>query len=517
MQKSCNDSANAFDALVTRHARADGERTAIVGDAGEVTYARLASAAGCVSRRLTALGIDPEQRVALMVDDSPELVFWLMGAFAHGAVAVPLNTFADAELLNFYLNDCRARLLVADLRYREVVDAARRAGVPHLSHVVWVDDEQYGEAGDPFAVPFAVDPDDSAVWLYTSGSTSRPKAAMHRHASLLNAAENYGRHVLGIRPEDRTYSTSKLFFAYGLGNSVLFPFSVGASTLLVKERASAAGVVDNLCRYRPTLMFSVPALYNHLADSAVLDADCVSSVRLCLSAGEYLPQAVFDKWHARTGLTILDGLGSTEATHIFCSNTPESVTPGTSGRAVAGYELRIVDEQGIDVATGEVGMLLVKGDTLAKGYWNRHRIAQSAFRGEWLATGDLYRQDEEGRYIYVGRQDDAFKVSGLWVSPVEIEQSLLEHPEVEETAVIGVKDENGLTRARAFVVRRAGTAAGEGDEDLATRLGRHLEGRLPKYKLPREIEEVVSLPRTATGKIARGRLRDAVNDAAAGA
>jgi benzoate-CoA ligase family protein len=444
--------------------------------------------------------------VALLVDDGPEFVFWFMGALRYGAIPVPLNTFADAQLLHFYLADSRARLLVANLGFREVVTAARRMGLPYLCHVIWVEDETYEMMTATPPPVFEADDDDSAVWLYTSGSTSKPKAAMHRHASLVQAGTHYGRGVLDIGRTDRTYSTSKLFFAYGLGNSLLFPFCVGASTVLVGGRSDADGVLDTLDTHRPTLFFSVPALYSRLAESVRLTPQLVESVRVCVSAGESLPESVLRKWQRATGRPILDGIGSTEAGHIFCSNTLDGLTPGTSGRPVNGYRLRIVDGECRDVPLGEVGQLMVTGDTIAKGYWNRHRLSQLTFRGEWLATGDLYCQDERGQFIFVGRTDDAFKVSGQWVSPVEIEHLLLAREDIDEAAVVGIKGTDGLTKAKAVVVRRSGMI-GVDTDDFTAELRSYLRERLPGFKVPSVITELAVLPKTATGKVARATLR----------
>ena len=508
MHPDRNSSANAYHDLIEKHCIGGrGGRVAVRCEGLVYSYADLRQGALAAAVRLGAIGVHPEQRVALLLDDSPEFMYWFLGALYYGAVPVPLNTFGDGKLLHFYLNDSRARVLVAHQNMRGAVMDARGRGTPYLVHVIWAEDEVYNAPVGRMPGLFASNSDDVALWLYTSGSTSRPKAAIHRHAGLVEVCKNYGRHVLAIGPGDVVYSTSKLFFAYGLGNSLLFPLYAGASSVLVRGKSHPDAVFEVLRRYRPSLFFAVPSLYNLMADNPDCDADTLSSVRLCVSAGENLPESVLRKWRKSTGKTILDGIGSTEAAHIFCSNTADSVIPGSSGRPVPGYELRILNDEGHEVVPGEVGQLLVRGGSIAKGYWNRHDLTLATFRGEWLATGDLFRQDEAGQYMYMGRNGDVFKVSGQWVSPVEIEQLLLAHNEVAEAAVIGVPDGMGLTQARAFVVQRK--MAVNGDEGrFKKNLIDYLCEYLPKYKVPSDITSITALPKTATGKVDRGALRN---------
>lgn len=499
-----NPNACAF--LLDRHLDgAHGARTAISGSGVESSYVDIAKLTHQAANRLRRLGVRPEQRVVLHLNDSQEFVVFFLATLRLGAVAVPVNTFCDAEDLTFYLNDTRASVLVthSDCAGKSLAAAAR--SVPLLEHIVYVEDPVWRDEST-VCEAFHVCADDSAFWLYTSGSTGTPKAVMHSHAATVACSEQYARDVLQISDRDRIYSTSKLFFAYGLGNSLIFPFAVGASCVLNPARSDAATVLNIMRQHRPTLFFAVPTLYHQLLAAPELSAELFASVRMCVSAGEPLPALVFEQWLARTGQRIYDGIGSTEAMHIFCSNRPDAVQPGTSGRPVAGYELKLVDEDGRPVPVAQVGRLLVRGKTVAKGYWNRSRQNQLVFQGEWLATGDMYEQRADGYFRYIGRQDDVFKSSGLWISPNEVEQALLSHPYVKEAAVVAGKNAAGLTVAMAFIVlKEAGASASE--TSVRQELQGYLAERLSKYKVPAMIECLPELPKTATGKVARATLR----------
>lgn len=499
-------SSNAVSYLVDRHV-GEGRtgRVAIRYAGGQLTYGELAAAVNQAAHHLLQLGVRPEQRVALLLRDGPEFVYFFMAALKIGAVAVPLNTFCNADQLAYYLNDTRAPLLVTERAFADKIPAAGGSVAPLLAHVILAEDGEWRDnAGVVDAFPVAGD--DSAFWLYTSGSTGPQKGVVHRHESMRICAENYARDVLEIGEHDVCYSTSKLFFAYGLGNSITFPFAVGASCVLNGGRSDADTIVALIKQCKPTLFFSVPTLYEQLLNSSDVNRELFAGVRMCVSAGEYLPEVIFDAWRERTGKIAYDGIGSTEAMHIFCSNRPGAYRKGASGRPVEGYELKIVDDHGNPVAPTEIGRLLIRGKTIAKGYWNKYDASQSTFQGEWLATGDIYQQTDDGYFKYIGRQGDAFKSSGLWVSPAEIEQALLSHPDVREAGVVAMKNSTGRFVARAFVALKEG-AGGRDDSDMKKEIHAHLKGRLSRYKLPESVEILSVLPKTATGKIARAELR----------
>lgn len=496
---------NAAHFLIDRHVESgNASRIAIVGAAGEISYGQLAMVVDQAASHLLRLGVTAQQRVVLRLPDSLELVGFFLAALKIGAVAVPVNMFCTNDVLSFYLNDTRAPVLVTHCGLAKSDDAVITIG-PFLKRVVWVDRDDWKQTHTPVKTTSVVE-DDSAFWLYTSGSTGTQKGVIHRHGGILACARNYCRDVLNITEADRCYSASKSFFAYGLGNSVLFPLSVGATSVLNSQRSDSASVIRHIRDYRPTLFFAVPTLYQQLLAAPDVDRELFAGVRMCISAGEALPEALYSRWSDRTGQPLYDGIGSTEAMHIFCSNRPGRIRAGSSGVPVRGYELKIVDANHCEVKVGEAGQLLVRGKTFAKGYWNRHEATQASFRGEWLATGDIYQQDIDGYFRYLGRQDDVFKSSGLWVSPGEIEEALLSHTRVQEAAVVGVRTESGLTSAKAFVVLNG--AGDTADEDSAREaLFAHLRKRLSKYKIPSGIDFLQTLPRTPTGKVSRAELR----------
>jgi benzoate-CoA ligase family protein len=353
--------------------------------------------------------------------------------------------------------------------------------------------------------PYPTSPDSTALWLYTSGTTGLPKAAVHRHASIRSVAETYGAQVLGIRPDDRCLSVPKLFFAYGIGNSCFFPLSVGASAVLNPDRPTPAGVAERLAADRPTLFFGVPTFYAALL-SADLPADAFASVRRAVSAGEPLPAPIYRRFAERFGVEILDGIGATEALHIFVSNRPGEVRPGTTGVPVPGYDVRIVDDSGAEVPAGTPGHLMVRGDSIATGYWCRTAVTRRVFQGEWLRTGDTYVADDDGFLRFLGRSDDMIKAAGIWVSPSEVEARLLEHPEVAQAVVVAVPDGDGLDKPVAGVVRAEGSTVTEAELVAFCREG------LAAFKRPRAVFFLPALPTTATGKVQRYVLRDALRD-----
>jgi benzoate-CoA ligase family protein len=507
---------NATADLIGRNLTAGrAGKLALIEDGGaRLTYGQLAERIDRAGNALAALGAQMEQRVLILLQDTADFPALFWGAIKIGAVPVPVNTLLTSAEYDFFLRDSRARVLVVSKPLLEKVAPILR-GQPFLAHTVIAGGSAGGYASlddlladaSPTLEPAPTTADDVAFWLYSSGSTGAPKGTMHLHESLLRTAELYGQGVLGIREDDVVYSAAKLFFAYGLGNAMTFPFSVGATAVLLAERPTPSSVMRLMREHQPTLFYGVPTLFaSLLADPQNAPANGSARLRLCVSAGEPLPRDIGERWKARFGVDILDGLGSTEMLHIFLSNRPGDVHYGTTGRPVPGYELAIVDENDRPAAAGELGELKVSGPSSAIGYWNNRARTVRAFRGPWTFTGDKYRQDERGDYVYCGRADDMLKVSGMWVSPAEVEAVLVGHDSVLEVAVVGREDEHGLTKPQAFVVVRPGVNASPA---LAEELQRHVKDRLAPYKYPRWIEFLDALPKTATGKIQRFKLRRA--------
>jgi len=488
------------------------DRVAFIDRDGQWSFAALADRAARVAAVLDGLGVAAEQRVALVLLDTIDFPAAFLGAIQHGAVPVPMSTRLTPKDYAWMLADSRARVLVVSEALLPILEPVL-AEIPTLAHVI----VSGGSGPRPTlaAALEAVRPapgfaatrrGDVAFWLYTSGTTGRPKAAVHAHEHLVATAEHYAGHVLGIAGDDVVFSAAKLFFAYGLGNGLTFPLAVGATAVLLDALPSVEAVAEILREHRPTLFFGVPTLYGMLlAHAARLPGRDELRLRACVSAGEALPPALLERWRERTGVDILDGIGSTEALHIFVSNRIGAVRPGTSGTPVPGYEVRLLDEAGREVAPGEVGDLEVSGPSCAMMYWNQRAASKRTFRGAWMRTGDKYRQDAEGSFVYEGRSDDLIKVGGIWVSPFEVESALLEHPAVLECAVIGHPDADALVKPRAFVVLREGHGAGD---DLAAELQAFVRERLAPYKRPRWVSFVGELPKTATGKIQRFALRE---------
>jgi benzoate-CoA ligase family protein len=503
---------NAAGLFVDAHLREGrGGRTAFRFQGRGLTYAEVASAVDRVAHGLDALGVEIEQRVVLLLDDSPAFAAAFWAAVKLGAVAVPLDPQATAEELAFVLEDSRARAVIAEGHAAERVRAAR-ARSPWLRHVLVAGGPApAGTTGldalpgrGPFA-PVATSREDVVYWGYTSGSTGRPKAALHSHKDFVAAAELVGQGIFGLRPDDRVFSASKLFFAFGLGNTLYFPALVGAAAVLVPERIDAERAFEVITRERPTVFFTVPTLYARML--AVPDAGRrfdLGSLRYCVSSGEALPPALFDAWRARFGLELVEVVGSTEALHDFIANVPGAARRGSAGRVVPGFEARLVDDEGRPVPDGVVGHLLVKGETTSPGYWNRLEKTRATMRGEWLWTGDMFARDAEGWFTFAGRSDDMLKVAGRWVSPAEVEGHLAAHPAVLEAGVVGCADAQGLIRPHAFVALRDGAEAGD---RLAGELIAFVRARAPRHQAPAAVHFVAELPRTATGKVQRFRLR----------
>jgi benzoate-CoA ligase family protein len=501
---------NACEYLLDRRlAAGDGPRTALAGPAGDVSYAALHDQVRRMSASLRKIGLQPEQRVLMLMADSPQFVVVYLAAMRMGAIPVPVSTMLKADGVAELLTDSRARFLAVTREFAATAVAAA-AQAPELAGLL-ADEVQPASpvpvhllselaAGPPDDAVYPTTADSPAFWLYTSGTTGRPKAAMHRHASIQVVCETYGTQVLGIRSGDRCLSAAKAFFAYGLGNSLLFPLSVGASAVLVADPSRPDLMADAAQKYGATLFFAGPTFFANML-RAGLPADALAGVRLAASAGEALPASLYQRWTSRFGVDILDGIGMTEVLHIFLSNRPGQVRAGTTGTAVPGYDLRVLDETGHEVPPGSPGTLFVRGDSTATGYWTRYDTSRQVFQGEWLRTGDTYVRDTDGYYTCLGRTGDMLKASGIWVSPAEVEAQLLAHPAVAQAVVVAALDTDGLEKPVAYVILEAGHTATE-DELIG-----FCRQALPSFKRPRKVVFVGSYPTTATGKIRRVELR----------
>ena len=510
------DTFNAAAFFIDRHVENGRDNsTAIECEGRHVSYGDLYAQVNRTGSALrTTLGVRPEERVLLLMLDGPEMVFAFFGAIKIGAVPIPTNTLWTPAEYEFVLRDSRAVVLIVSATlYPRIAEVAGRS--PWLRHIV-VAGKQAPErtlafdellaAASPELAAESTCRDAPAFWLYSSGSTGHPKGCVHLQHDMVVCAEAYARGVLGIDTSDRCFSVAKLFFAYGLGNAMYFPLAVGATAILWPGAVTPAIVYDVIERSRPTLFFSVPTHYAMLLAHRDPEREFdLSSIRCAVSAGEALPPAVFNRFRDRFGVEILDGIGSTEVLHIFISNRRGSARPGSSGIPVPGYEAELVDEDGRPVRQGEVGSLRISGDSTCAFYWNRHELTKQAIEGRWIRTGDHYYQDRDGYYWFAGRSDDMLKVGGIWVSPAELEHTLLEHPAVQACAVVGRPDDAGLVKPFAYVVPRAGIAP---TADLAVTLQQFSREHLAEYKRPRWIEFVDTLPTTATGKVQRYKLRE---------
>lgn len=510
---------NAAVDFVERHVHEGrGSRVAYLHARGQTTYGELAECTARVADAMRRLGLAPEQRVMLCMHDTPNFVAVFFGAMRAGCVPVPVNTLLTVDDYAFMLEDSRARaLFVSEPLWPKLAQAVSRLEAPPNvivvpSPVPTTDpappshhfDTLVG-AAQPTREVATTTCDDVAFWLYSSGSTGRPKGAVHLHSHLVTTAALYGTGVLGMREDDVVFSAAKLFFAYGLGNAMTFPLHLGATAVLLAERPTPASVLETMAKHEPTIFCGVPTLFaSILADRELAAAPGSSRLRASISAGEALPAHVGERWKARFGSDILDGIGSTEMLHIFLSNRHGEVRYGTSGKPVPGYDVKIVDDSGEPAPDGEEGSLWVRGPSACTHYWNQRERSLQTFHGPWTRTGDRYVRDADGYYTYGGRADDMLKVGGIWVSPFEVESALAAHAAVLEAAVVGHADADGLIKPKAFVVLKPGVVGGEG---LVAELGAFVKTKLAPYKYPRWVEIVTELPKTATGKIQRFKLR----------
>jgi benzoate-CoA ligase len=515
---------NAATHFVDRNvASGRGSHVAIESGDKRITYDEVLRNVNRCGSALRRLGVRPEERIMLLLLDGPEFVYSFFGAIKIGAVPIPLNTMWKAADYRHVIRDSRAAALIVSEELLFAIEDLPAAERGSLRHIIVVGGGGVTHYHTAFGVLLARGSDECAAepthrdapafWLYSSGSTGAPKGCVHLQHDMVICAELFGKGVLGIRPDDRCYSVAKLFFAYGLGNALYFPFSVGATTILWPAAPTPANVFPLIERHRPTLLFSVPTGYAMLMafgkpeGGERPDYD-LSSIRLAVSAGEALPAAVYERFKQRYGVDIIDGIGSTETLHMFMSNRPGAIRPGSSGRIVAGYAARLLDDAGAPVPPGEVGNLWVRGDSTCACYWNQHGKTKDTIEGHWIRTGDKYTVDDDGYYWYQGRVDDMLKVGGQWVSPVEVENVLVSHPAVLECGVIGRQDHDGLVKSMAFVVLRASY---DGTPELAKELQQYVRTQLAAYKRPQWVHFVGELPKTPTGKIQRFRLRELAN------
>lgn len=502
----------AADILESNLAAGRAGKAAFIDGRGTWSYGVLSERANRFGAILRDLGIQPEQRILICLLDSVDWPTAFLGALKAGVVAVPVNTLLTEDDYQFMLAHSRAKLLVvSEALYPKFANLI--GFCPELEHVIVSGENTFGHAQledlleRTSALPRTHETtcDDIAFWLYTSGSTGKPKGAVHLHGNLKLTHDLYGGPVLGLKESDICYSVAKLFFAYGLGNALTFPMSVGATTVLLAERPTPESVAALLRRHPVTVFYGVPTFYAAFLASGAAPERSEVQLRRCVSAGEALPSDLGRRWVERYGIDILDGLGSTEMLHIFLSNRPGQVRYGTTGKPVPGYDVKLVGDDGAPVKRGEMGELLVRGPTSAIMYWNNRSQSRTTFLGEWTRSGDKYIEDEDGLFVYCGRGDDMLKVSGMYVSPFEVEAALLTHAQVLEAAVVAWPDGEGLIKPKAFVVLKAGAKAGSG---MGEALQEHVKSTLAPFKYPRWIEFRSELPKTATGKIQRFKLRN---------
>ena len=503
---------NAACDLLQRNIMAGrAEKVAFIDDYRACTYGELDERSSKFANVLSDLGLRLEDRILMCVHDTIDFPTVFLGAIKAGVIPVAVNTLLTQGDYEYMLRDSRARIaIVSEALYPLFKPLLNK--IPTLYKIFLADPSAQHELAIERLISSAdtncqiadTTCDDVCFWLYSSGSTGAPKGTTHVHSSLIQTAEYFAKPILGICEDDKVFSAAKLFFAYGLGNGLTFPMSVGATTILMAERPTPESVCERLIKHNPSIFYGVPTLYAFMLASKDLPAPEALNLRVCTSAGEALPEALGKKWFERFGIHILDGIGSTEMLHVFLSNKPTDVRYGTTGKPVPGYELRLVDDEGKDVPVGEPGELLIKGPTSAACYWNNREKSRNTFQGDWTRSGDKYILDGDGYFVYSGRSDDMLKVSGIYVSPIEVEAALIKHEAILETAVVGYEDDQGLTKPKAFVVLKDGF---KGTDEFANDLKIHVKSLLAPYKYPRWFEFLDELPKTATGKIQRFKLR----------
>ncbi|MDT3698382.1 MAG: benzoate-CoA ligase family protein [Thermincola sp.] len=503
---------NAAVELVDRNIdKGYADKIAIYYREQEISYGELFRQVNKAGNAFKGLGIQIENRVLLLLPDCPHFFYAFLGAIKAGAVAVPVNTLSRPQDYFYVLNDSRAKVLVIAAELLHLVEPVLDQ-VKYLQHIVVVGEAKEGQVsydnfitGQPEELsPAETCADDVAFWIYSSGTTGAPKGVVHLQHDMIYAAETYPREILALTPDDIIYSTSKLFFAYGLGNSLYFPLRSGAAAVLCPDRPDPRVVIDTITKYRPTIFFSVPTTYNALLQADIENPEAFRNLRICVSSGEPLPEILFTRWKERFDIEIVDGMGCSELCNTIVTNRPGAVVPGSAGRILTGYEARIIDENGNVLPSGEAGTLQLKGDSVAAGYWNQHEKTKESFAGHWFTSGDRFYMDEAENLYYVGRADDMIKAGGIYVSPIEVEGAIMKHDAVSECGVIGKKDDNGLSKPQAFIVLKAGFQA---SAQLEKELQEFVKEKIAHYKYPRWIRFVSELPKGPTGKIQRYKLR----------
>jgi 4-hydroxybenzoate-CoA ligase len=515
---------NATDYFIDRNIRQGrGHKIAVYTDYRNYTYNDLQKMINKTENGMRDLGVRIEDKIMLLMLDIPQFYAMFWGSIRIGAIPIPVNTMLTSSDYEFYLNDSRSRVLAVSEELLPVINNIK-GDLPYLRDIVVISEtegaripfkQKYKRASSDIKTGFTTK-DDVGFWLYSSGSTGSPKGAVHSQYDMVVVSEAYAKNIIGIDENDMIFSAARMFFAYGLGNSVYFPMYAGCSVILNPQPPKPECIFQYMNKYHPTIFFGIPTTYGQILEyQSHLDQEngwppdpnaehAFSSIRICVSAGEALPIDIYHRWKRRYGIDILDGLGSTEMGHIFLSNRPGEVKPGSTGKCVPGYVLKLVDDEGNEVAQGETGTLMVKGESAAQMYWRKRNKSRKTMVGEWINTGDKYYVDKEGYYWCAGRSDDMLKVGGIWVSPLEVENCLMEHPAVLEVAVVGQEDSKGLIKPKAYVILRDGF---QPSDNLADELKKWVLERLAKYKYPRWIEFINELPKSSTGKIQRFRLR----------
>jgi len=513
---------NVASYFVDRHI-SEGRGNKIAFECGDerVSYQQLFERVNRAGNMLKKLDVRQEERIGMLLLDTPEFAYCFFGAIKMGAVPIPINTLLKPHEYEYVLNDSRARVLIVSESLLPQVQAIAKEKLRYLKAIVVFGKAKEGteslqklmDESSTELEPEQTTKDDAAFWMYSSGSTGFPKGCVHLHHDMVVCAELYAKNILKITENDRFFSVAKLFFAYGMGNGMYFSLSVGATSILWPGSPSPPNIFSVIEKHKPTLFFSVPSNYSTLLsyqrEGGGPDFD-LSTIRYAVSAGEALPTAIYHRFKERFKVEILDAIGSTEALHMFIANRPGAVRPGSSGQVLPGYEARIVDENGRDVPDGEIGSLLIKGDAICSCYWNQHEKTKETIQGHWVRTGDKYYRDPDGYYWYVGRNDDMMKVKGMWVSPVEIENVLMEHPMVQEAAAIGSPDGNQLVKPAAYIVLKQ---EAKNTPQMLEEIRQHVLDKLAAYKCPQTFEVVAELPKTATGKIQRYKLRESASAA----